>query len=642
VSSYLSFCFASHTHACTRFSLFYGRSDRILDMEVVGTCSDGSTTPSGHLSVSLKQCPFIANCDPINNFDQNGKCECDACISGYDLSQGGYACVLKPCPSSTYANSGSCVACPLPANCNVATCTSAADSTCTQCAATYVLSGGACVPDPCASKVAGAASGAGNVGFSVFVPFNAPSGGTTFQPGDYEIQYGDGCMKYGTAQGWTVNALGPDYTWYIGTALGTKLPGPNNVPPGAFGFEKCTNKPKGAGCAFDNYQDCVRYSKTLPPLSVTITTPSQLGVYLVDGANGANNYQDNVQGSTVSGGSNPNWSVKAKSPANCAGPSPSPPPPVPPATPPSWNDVPRVPPGGWMDVTWGGPAGNQMFVAVNWFVIDYRNSYPPFITSPDGITWTPRGTPNKEDWEGIVWNGNLFVAVSSGNGSNVVGSNVMTSPDGITWTTRQPANSIGYFNDITWGGAPGQERFVAVGSNRVQTSPDGITWTARTAPAENWEAIAWGGRPGNGVFVVTSGYSGTESDKVMTSPDGVSWTLHQAPRTDRWWDVAWGGPVGGELFVAVGGNGGLMTSPDGTVWTVQQAPVQQAWNGVAWNGQKFIAVGRGPNTIVSADGINWNAGAIPNAHYTAVHWGGLPGGERFVAVSLGNGVAVTQ
>jgi hypothetical protein len=109
-----------------------------------------------------------------------------------------------------------------------------------------------------------------------------------------------------------------------------------------------------------------------------------------------------------------------------------------------------------------------------------------------------------------------------------------------------------------------------------------------------------------------------------------------------WWDVAWGGPVGGELFVAVGGNGGLMTSPDGTVWTVQQAPVQQGWRGVAWNGQKFIAVGDGPNTIVSADGINWNAGAIPNAAYTAVHWGGLPGGERFVAVSFGNGVAVTQ
>jgi hypothetical protein len=46
--------------------------------------------------VSLKQCPFIANCDPINNFDQSGKCECDACISGYDLSQGGYACVQRP------------------------------------------------------------------------------------------------------------------------------------------------------------------------------------------------------------------------------------------------------------------------------------------------------------------------------------------------------------------------------------------------------------------------------------------------------------------------------------------------------------------------------------------------------------------
>lgn len=45
---------------------------------------------------------------------------------------------------------------------------------------------------------------------------------------------------------------------------------------------------------------------------MTLTTPSKLGVFLVDGPNGTNNFGDNVAGDSIAGGSNPSWSVKAK------------------------------------------------------------------------------------------------------------------------------------------------------------------------------------------------------------------------------------------------------------------------------------------------------------------------------------------
>ena len=288
-----------------------------LDITVVGECADGTKTPEGSSKMHVETCPTIPNC---GTYSTSGTCTCTVCVpeTTYVPSSTGYTC--EACPQGKYGKAGLCVACPLPANCNVATCTSSTDSTCTQCAATYTLNGGTCAPDPCASNVAGAATGAGNVGFSTFVKFTNPADGSDmFQPGTYEVQYGTGCMKYGGTQGWTVNAQGPHYTWYIGTALKSKLPGPNNVPPGALGFQLACplGSSRGTDCGFASYQDCVDWSKTVPPVSIIVTTPSNLGVYLVDGVNGANNFGDNVAGTTVPGGSNPSWSIKALDPANC-------------------------------------------------------------------------------------------------------------------------------------------------------------------------------------------------------------------------------------------------------------------------------------------------------------------------------------
>jgi hypothetical protein len=86
----------------------------------------------------------------------------------------------------------------------------------------------------------------------------------------------------------------------------------------------------------------------------------------------------------------------------------------------------------------------------------------------------------------------------------------MTSPDGITWTPRTSAadnlwRSVAYGNGL----------WVAValtGANRVMTSPDGITWTPRTSAADNqWSSVAYG----NGLWVAVS--SSVSGNIVMTS-----------------------------------------------------------------------------------------------------------------------------
>jgi hypothetical protein len=115
-----------------------------LELTVVGTCANGTDTPQGILNVNTTQCPPIANCQAYTT----GTCTCATCASTYVPSSTGYAC--QTCPAGQYESAGTCTACTIPSNCDVATCTSASDSVCTQCSATYVLAANStCVSDPC-------------------------------------------------------------------------------------------------------------------------------------------------------------------------------------------------------------------------------------------------------------------------------------------------------------------------------------------------------------------------------------------------------------------------------------------------------------------------------------------------------------
>lgn len=171
-------------------------------------------------------------------------------------------------------------------------------------------------------------------------------------------------------------------------------------------------------------------------------------------------------------------------------------------------------------------AGTQ-FVASN-----TNNANNVLATSPDGITWTSRTGTTNSQWQGIAYNGSIYVMVSAD-------SHAMSSPDGITWTSR--TIPIGTYKAVIYANGI----FVAVGLHVVATSPDGITWTSRTPAASNyWYSITWD----NNSFT-TVAISGT-GNRVMTSPDGINWTIGITPEDDFWQAIVFGN----NTLVAVGGK----------------------------------------------------------------------------------------
>ena len=258
------------------------------------------------------------------------------------------------------------------------------------------------------------------------------------------------------------------------------------------------------------------------------------------------------------------------------------------------------------------------------------------VAQADDTTWTSRTSAADNEWNSVTWGGptgqEKFVAVSDTGTAN----RVMTSPDGITWTSRIPATDSEW-NSVTWGNG----LFVAVADfplDRVMTSPDGITWTSQTAAVKDWYSVVWG----NGKFVAVGSsvtFSGAPvyRGEIMTSPDGITWTTQTSTASDTWRSVAYANGI----FVAVSATGVVKTSPDGTNWTSQTPAVNNPWNSVTWGGlagqEKFVAVsccGVGNRAMTSPDGITWTAqNSTVSNRWNSVIWGGSTGQEKFVAVS---------
>ncbi|HVT08891.1 MAG TPA: hypothetical protein VHO67_15640, partial [Polyangia bacterium] len=115
------------------------------------------------------------------------------------------------------------------------------------------------------------------------------NGGQPLPAGHYVITYVDGCMKYGSGQGWTVNAYadGRDGWWLVGATTADKYV----VLPGTVGYAA------GAG-AFDAFEDCVTASKLSAPVTFT-HAGGVLGIWLQDTP-----YSDNSAGENDR---NPAW-----------------------------------------------------------------------------------------------------------------------------------------------------------------------------------------------------------------------------------------------------------------------------------------------------------------------------------------------
>jgi hypothetical protein len=169
--------------------------------------------------------------------------------------------------------------------------------------------------------------------------------------------------------------------------------------------------------------------------------------------------------------------------------------------------------------------GSDKFVAVG---ANGRIAY-----SANGETWTVVTTSNNPFGStainSVAWGGpagqEKFVAVGNSNANAVA-----YSTNGVSWTkTTSPFGTSYYARSIAWGGSPGNEKFVAAGqSGRVWYSSDGITWSAplpgvlgyqtgSTTTVNNISAIAYGG----GKFVVT----GADGKAAYSLDDGLTWTL---------------------------------------------------------------------------------------------------------------------
>ena len=299
----------------------------------------------------------------------------------------------------------------------------------------------------------------------------------------------------------------------------------------------------------------------------------------------------------------------------------------------------------WTSIAWGGPAGQELFVAVAQSGTGNR-----VMTSPDGISWTSRNSVADNRWRSVVWGGpagqELFVAVAESASSY----GVMTSPDGINWTGQNAGTNLN-LKTITWGGRPGEEIFVAldqadvgIGNNSI-TSPDGIHWTTRSVGISSikWHDITWGGPLGRELFVAVANRTNPVGPTLMYSSDGINWNfLYDI--NERFKSITWGGPTGQERFVAVGHNQlHMLSSFDGITWTktYMELEFRRSWTSVNWGGpighERYLAVANigAPKSVMSSpDGVTWTmeTGIAING-WSDIAWGGPQGQGRFVAVS---------
>lgn len=212
--------------------------------------------------------------------------------------------------------------------------------------------------------------------------------------------------------------------------------------------------------------------------------------------------------------------------------------------------------------------------------------------SDNGLTWTGIGTSVFSNGRGINTNGNLFVAVGSGNG-------IASSTDGITWVgTGTSIFTNGY--DVAYNG----ERWVAVGNgaNTIAYSNDGINWTG----LGNFiftigTAVAWNGN----LFVA----GGIGSNTLAWSYDGINWNI-SPPNNNLFTTVVWRLAWNGEKFLAFGsGTHTIAYSTNGIDWTGLGTNVfTNNGRGATWNGAYWVAVGDQNTTLAwSRDGISWIA-----------------------------------
>jgi len=288
--------------------------------------------------------------------------------------------------------------------------------------------------------------------------------------------------------------------------------------------------------------------------------------------------------------------------------------------------------------------GSGMFVAVGEGFNQTDGYYGKMAASADGETWTAVDVSgvfvaDANSFSGI--NAIAYGITSSGSGTFVAGSGsgiMAYSTDGETWTAADVSHIfdtdeygiIKGINTIAYGGAAGQELFVAGGDmGTIATSPDGEIWTAvANSPfvansygyVSGINAIAYGiTSSGSGIFI-----AGDEEGHMATSTNGTTWTA----ATNNPLLVIGGGDGGGVGAIAYGitsegsgmfvaGEGGaevrIAYSSNGTtwatvdVWSTFKIIYSIAYGIISPGNGTFVTVGAGSGMATSTNGITWTA-----------------------------------
>lgn len=218
-----------------------------------------------------------------------------------------------------------------------------------------------------------------------------------------------------------------------------------------------------------------------------------------------------------------------------------------------------------------------------------------FVTDSDRVVTTPNLTTYTNitlpaynltvPRAGVAYGAGLLVTVGAGG-------EISSSPDGATWTQRGTAGARNSNTHVAFL----NNRWMAVGSNGgVLTSPDGTTWTRQTAPAGNWlSGCAYGA--GRYVVVGVGGYTSSSLDGAVWSGSATASGTTQ---------FLLGVTFGNDRFVAVANGGAIITSTNGTAWTAANSGVTTSLNTVGFFAGRFYALGNGGVILSSSDGLAW-------------------------------------
>ena len=211
------------------------------------------------------------------------------------------------------------------------------------------------------------------------------------------------------------------------------------------------------------------------------------------------------------------------------------------------------------------------------------------MTSPDGLTWTPRVSGTTNDLRAIIWDGSKYVAAGQ-NGT------ILTSPDGAAWTLRSSGSST-FFNSLSYSGS----RYVAAGGYGIRISTDAITWSSpTTAPGSiSFEACTW-----TGSSFIAGGLGFGSTATIYSSPDGTTWTLQNSTIRDN---IESAVSVSGVAYITGAingtGNGFVKKSTDnGVTWVdVYLTPTgSEYFMDLTFNGQFLVAAGFNHNVWATA------------------------------------------